>query len=43
MSDEGVGFAIFDVVACFLSGRVQRVVVDCICTDNVSMISGVLA
>ena len=37
----GVGCVVFDVIAGFLSGRVLRVVVDGICSENVRVVSGV--
>ena len=41
LRDVGVGGAVFDVIAGFLSGRVQRVVVDCFRSENVRVVSGV--
>ena len=43
LRDVGVGGAVFDVIADFLSGRVQRIVVDGIRSEkfNVSVVSGV--
>ena len=37
----GVGGDIVDVTSGFLSGRVQRVVIDCIISENIKMVSGV--
>ena len=39
--DVGVGGAVFEVIAGFLSGRVQKVVVDGIRSENVRLVSGV--
>ena len=36
----GVGGAIFDAIACFLSGRIQWVVFNGVSTENVILISG---
>ena len=41
LRDMGVGGAVFDVIACILSGRVNRVVVEGIRSENVRVISGV--
>ena len=37
----GVGAVVLDVIAGFLSGRVQRVVVDDTRSDNIRVVSGV--
>ena len=39
--DLGVNDAIFDVVAGFLSGRVQRVVIEGVCSVNEEVVSGI--
>ena len=41
LRDVGVGGAIFDVIGCFLSRKVQRVVVDGICSESVRVVSSV--
>ena len=41
LHDVGVRGTVFDVTAGFLSGRVQRVAVDGICSENVRVVSGV--
>ena len=41
LRDVGVGGAVFDVLSGFFSGRVQRVVVDGIRSENVRVVSGV--
>ena len=41
MQFVGVGVAVFDVTAGLLSGRVQRVVVDGVRSENVRVVSGV--
>ena len=42
LRDVRDGAAVFDVIACFLSDRVQRVVVDGISSENVRVVSCVL-
>ena len=41
MRDVGVGSAVFDVIVGFLSGKVQRVVVDGVCSENVMVVYSV--
>ena len=41
LRDVEVGGAVFDVIGGFLSGRVQRVVVDDIRSENFKVVSGV--
>ena len=40
LRDLGIGGAVFDVIAGFLTGTVEMVVVDGIRSENVSLISG---
>ena len=42
LRDVGVGGAVFDIIAGFLSGRAQRVVVDGVRSENVRVVSGFL-
>ena len=41
LRDVVVGGAVYDVIACLLSGRVQRDGIDAICSENVRVVSDV--